>query len=395
MKAITRTILILSLVSLINDIASEMLLPIMPIYLKSIGFSVLYIGILEGLAEATSSLSKGYFGKISDSTGKRASFVKWGYALSAISKPMLVLFVNPVWVFFSRTLERLGKGIRTAPRDAILADESAHGDRGKVFGFHRAMDTVGAAIGPSIALLYLYFNHGKYASLFYISFFPGIFVVLLTLWVKDKAKSAETVKKKEKVGFFAQFKYWKVSTPTYKALVTGLLFFALFNSADAFLILKMKESGMGDTTVILIYIFYNLVFALTSFPIGILGDKVGLKPMLLIGLLIFSGVYLGMAYSNSWLAFAILFFLYGLYYAFTDGISKAWISKTCDKKDVGTALGVFSGLQSICALLASSLAGLVWYKFGSVYVFFIGGIAALLVVVYLLFNKPTATVKNA
>src|ERR1700733_8085502 len=118
MKSITRTILILSLVSLVNDIASEMLLPILPIYLKSVGFTVIYIGILEGLAEATSSLSKGYFGKISDQSGKRAAFVKWGYGLSAISKPMLVLFINPVWVLFSRTLERLGKGIRTAPRDA-------------------------------------------------------------------------------------------------------------------------------------------------------------------------------------------------------------------------------------------------------------------------------------
>ncbi len=394
MKAITRTILVLSLVSLLNDIASEMLLPIMPIYLKSIGFSVLYIGILEGLAEATSSLSKGYFGKISDKTSKRALFVKWGYALSAISKPMLVMFVNPIWVLFSRTLERLGKGIRTAPRDAILADESAHGDRGKVFGFHRAMDTVGAAIGPSIALLYLYFHHGEYKSLFYISFFPGIFVVLLTLRLKDKAKQVDAPKK-DKIGFFSQFKYWKESTPAYKALVAGLLFFALFNSADAFLILKMKEAGMGDLRVIVIYIFYNLVFALSAFPIGIVGDKVGLKPMLLIGLVVFSVVYFGMAYTTTTIAYVVLFLLYGLYYACTDGISKAWISNVCDKKDVGVAVGVFSGLQSVCTLVASSLAGFVWYKFGSVYVFFIAGAAALLVVLYLLFSVSLSTLKKA
>ncbi len=395
MKAITRTILILSLVSLVNDIASEMLLPIMPIYLKSIGYSVLFIGVLEGLAEATASLSKGYFGKISDKTGKRASFVKWGYTLSAVSKPLLVLFAkNSIWVLFTRSLERLGKGIRTAPRDAILADESKHGDRGKVFGFHRAMDTVGAAIGPSIALVFLYYNQGKYVSLFYISFFPGIIAVILTLWLKDKPKPAEVLSTKERVGFFSQFKYWKASNASYKALVSGLLFFALFNSADAFLILKMKESGMGDITVIVVYVFYNLVFALSAFPIGIIGDKMGLKPMLLIGLMLFAGVYFGMAYSQSRIAFIILFFLYGLYYAFTDGISKAWISKTCDKKDTGTALGVFSGLQSICTLLASSLAGLVWYKFGSVYVFYIGGAAALLVAVYLLFNGKYDSQKN-
>ncbi|HTA82181.1 MAG TPA: MFS transporter [Bacteroidia bacterium] len=394
MKAITRTIWILSLVSLFNDIASEMLLPIMPIYLKSIGFTVVIIGVLEGLAEAVSSLSKGYFGKISDKYGHRAAFVKWGYALSAISKPIMVLFVNPLWVFFSRTLERLGKGIRTAPRDAILADESAHGDRGRVFGFHRSMDTVGAAIGPSIALLYLYFHHEQYKTLFYIAFFPGIIVVLMTLGLKDKHPKAEPrSKSKPKIGFFSQFKYWKESTPAYRALVSGLLFFALFNSADAFLILKMKESGIDDTMVIVIYIFYNLVFALTSFPIGIIGDKVGFKTMMLIGLLIFGFVYFGMAFANSKVTYFILFFCYGLYYACTDGISKAWISKTCEKKDTATALGVFSGLQSICTFVASSLAGFIWYKFGSVYVFCMAGAVAFLVIVYLLFSKLLITSK--
>jgi len=394
MKAITRTIWILSLVSLFNDIASEMLLPIMPIYLKSIGFTVVIIGVLEGLAEAVSSLSKGYFGKISDKYGHRAAFVKWGYALSAISKPIMVLFVNPVWVFFSRTLERLGKGIRTAPRDAILADESAHGDRGRVFGFHRSMDTVGAAIGPSIALLYLYFHHEQYKTLFYISFFPGILVVLMTLGLKDKHPKAESQSKsKPKIGFFSQFKYWKESTPAYRALVSGLLFFALFNSADAFLILKMKESGINDTMVIIIYIFYNLIFALTAFPIGIIGDKVGLKAMMVIGLVLFGGVYFGMAFASSKVACFILFFCYGLYYACTDGISKAWISKTCEKKDTATALGVFSGLQSICTFIASSLAGFIWYKFGSLYVFCIAGAVAFLVIVYLLLSKLLITSK--
>lgn len=388
MKAITRTIWILSLVSLFNDIGSEMLLPIMPIYMKSIQFSVLLIGMLEGLAEATSSLSKGYFGKLSDRTGKRSLFVKWGYALSAISKPMMVLFVNPVWVFFSRTMERLGKGIRTAPRDAILADESAHGDRGKVFGFHRSMDTVGAAIGPAIALLYLYFHKSDYKTLFYIAFFPGVVVVLLSFLVKDKnAQPKPQSQPKLKVGFFSQFKYWKESSPVYKELASGLLFFALFNSADAFLILKMKESGIGDTTVILIYIFYNLVFALTSYPIGILGDKVGLKRMMFIGLLLYTGVYIGMAYASTKWIYLALFFTYGLYYACTDGISKAWISKVCEKKDTATALGVFSGLQSICTFIASSLAGLIWVKLGSLYVFLIAGTVAFVVAIYLLFIK--------
>lgn len=385
MKAITRTILLLSLVSLFNDVASEMLIPIMPLYLKTIGFSVLLIGILEGLAEATSSLSKGYFGKISDTIGKRMPFVRWGYALSAVSKPMMGVLIQPVWVFFSRTMDRFGKGIRTAARDAVLSDESAHSDRGKVFGFNRSMDTIGATIGPALALLFLYLHNGQYRMLFYFSFFPGIVAVGLTFLVKDKPAEAKPIK--ERVPFFAQFKYWKQSMPIYRHLVIGLLFFALFNSSDAFLILKLKQAGNSDATIIIIYVFYNLVYAAASFPIGILADRVGLKKMLLTGLFIFGIVYFGMIVADSKLWYLALFLLYGLYYACTEGISKAWISRVCDKKDTATALGVFSGLQSICTLLASTLAGLVWYEFGSIYVFVAAGAAAIIAGIYLTFIK--------
>ena len=142
-KIITKTVLILSLVSLFTDIASEMLYPIMPIFLRSIGFSVLLIGILEGVAEATAGLSKGYFGKLSDTKGKRLPFVQWGYFLSAISKPMMAMFVYPLWIFFARTTDRFGKGIRTGARDAILSDESSKENKAKVFGFHRSLDTAG------------------------------------------------------------------------------------------------------------------------------------------------------------------------------------------------------------------------------------------------------------
>jgi len=156
-KYITRTVWILSVASLLTDTASEMLYPIMPVYLKTIGFSVLLIGILEGVAEATAGLSKGYFGKLSDTAGRRVPFVQIGYALSAISKPMMGLLVFPLWIFFARTVDRFGKGIRAGARDAILSDEATPETKGKIFGFHRAMDTVGAVMGPSLALVYLYF----------------------------------------------------------------------------------------------------------------------------------------------------------------------------------------------------------------------------------------------
>ena len=157
-QIITKAILLVSFVSLFTDIASEMLYPIMPVYLRSIGFSVLLIGILEGCAEATAGISKGYFGNLSDRLKKRVPFIRGGYILSAISKPMMVIFTFPLWIFFARTMDRFGKGIRTSARDALLSDETTKEHKGKVFGFHRGMDTVGAAIGPFLALIFLYFH---------------------------------------------------------------------------------------------------------------------------------------------------------------------------------------------------------------------------------------------
>jgi MFS family permease len=386
MKAITRIIWILSLVSLFNDVASEMLIPIMPLYLKSIGFSVLIIGVLEGFAEAVAGLSKGYFGKISDNLGKRAPFVQWGYALSAISKPMIVFIANPFWVLLGRTFDKVGKGLRTGARDAILSDESSHADRGKVFGFHRSMDTVGAAIGPSIALIFLYYNPANYRSLFLFSIFPGIVAVSLTFLIKDTKHDREP-KAKVLIRLFPKFDYWKRSTAAYKSLVVALLFFTLFNSSDVFLILKMKQSEMSDMVLIGIYIFYNLVYALTSFPIGIIADKIGLKKIFIIGLLIFAFVYFGMGLNNNTYIYVVLLFSYGLFYSCNEGISKAWISKIADKKDTATAIGMFSGLQSIATLIASSLAGFIWYKFGSLYTFVITASVAVLVAAYIMLDR--------
>ena len=165
MKYITRTVWVLSLVSLLTDTASEMLYPIMPIYLKTIGFSIVLIGILEGVAEATAGVSKGYFGKLSDLSGRRVPFVQIGYAFSAVSKPMMAVFIYPLWIFLARTIDRFGKGIRTGARDALLSDEATQETKGKVFGFHRSMDTLGAVLGPSLALIYLYFYPQDYRTL--------------------------------------------------------------------------------------------------------------------------------------------------------------------------------------------------------------------------------------
>ena len=391
MKYITKTVWTLSLVSLFTDMASEMLYPIMPIYLKTIGFSIVLIGILEGVSEATAGLSKGYFGKLSDNSRKRVPFVQIGYAFSAISKPMTAFFIYPLWIFFARTIDRFGKGIRTGARDAILSDEATSKTKGKIFGFHRSMDTFGAVLGPAFALLYIYYHPQDYKTLFYIAFIPGCFAVVASLFLKDKNKEDRTPKKT--TSFFSFIDYWKLSPLVYRKLVVGLLAFTLFNSSDVFLLLKAKQSGLNDTYVIGLYIFYNLIYALTAFPIGIYADKIGLKKMFMFGLVIFSIVYFGMGLTDNIYAFIGLFFLYGVYAAATEGILKAWISNITDKKDTATAIGTFSGFQSIFTMLGSSSAGLIWFYFGPNATFIITAVATLFIILYFSFAVRLENIK--
>jgi MFS family permease len=384
-KTLTKTIWILSLVSLFTDMASELLYPIMPMYLQSIGFSVMLIGVLEGIAEATAGLSKGYFGKLSDSIGKRLPFVQIGYGLSAISKPMMAIFVTPLWIFFARALDRLGKGIRTGARDALLSDETTPENKGKVFGFHRSMDTTGAVLGPALALVYLYFYPENYKTLFLIAFLPGLLAILCTFLIKEKKIASSQSAKVFSI--FAFLNYWQRSPKKYRQVVSGFLIFALANSSDAFLLLKIKETGLDDTWVIGIYIFYNFAYALLAYPVGIWADKVGLRTSFVVGMFLFALVYIFIPFVTNFWLFLLLFWIYGMYAAFTEGITKAWISNISDKKDTATAIGTYSAFQSICIMLSSAFAGMVWANFGATTSFIISGIVALGVGCYFWFKK--------
>ena len=359
----------------------------MPVYLQHIGFSIVLIGVLEGFAEAIAGLSKGYFGKLSDRSGKRLPFVQLGYLLSAVSKPMMVAFIYPWWIFAARSMDRLGKGIRTGARDAILSDESTPENKGKVFGFHRSMDTLGAVIGPCLALLFLYLYPGNYTLLFLLAFIPALAGVFTTVLLREK-KSVEQSNSKTAFSFFSFINYWKESPPAYRHLLFGLLAFAIINSSDIFLLLMMKNQGLSDTAIIGFYVFYNLVFAVAAFPTGIMADKIGLKLTLIMGLIIFMLVYLGMAYNTFEWGFLILFFLYGLYASFTEGISKALISNIAHKKDTATAIGTYTAFGSIMAMISSSLAGLLWYNLGAKALFIFSGSGAFLVIMYFIFFYP-------
>ncbi len=367
--------------------SSEMLYPILPIYLKSLGFSIVLIGVFEGFAEAITGLSKGYFGKWSDQSGKRVPFIQVGYGMSGIARPLLVLIANPFWVFLMRSLDRLGKGVRTAARDALLSDETTSGNKAKVFGFHRALDTFGAVLGPGIALIYLHYYPNDYKNLFLIAFFPGLLAILTSGLIKEsKLTINETTKEGFKLSGLLTF--WKNSSSHYRKLTIGLVAFSLINSSDVFLLLKAKDYGVNDTYVIGLFIFYNFIYAFFSFPMGALADRIGLKTIFLFGLAIFAFTYFGMALFKGTSLLIFLFFVYGIYAAATEGIAKAWIANVTKKEQTATAIGTFTSLQSIATLVSSSTAGLIWYHLGANTLFIYTGIGTTLVFLYFLWRVP-------
>ena len=378
---LTRAVWLLSLISLCTDLASEMLYPVMPLYLQSIGFSVFFIGLLEGVAEAVAGLSKGYFGQWSDRLGRRVPFVQWGYGLSAVSKPLLAVLATPAGVLLARTVDRLGKGLRTGARDALLADETTPADRGKVFGFHRSMDTLGAVLGPLAALGWLAAHPGQYRPLFLWAFGPGVLAVGITLALRERrgVPSGRPV-----VPFWASFRYWRQAPAPYRRVVGALLVFALFNSSDAFLLLLARQRGLAAPAVIGLYVLYNIVYVLSAWPLGHLADRLGPRRLLVAGLVAFAGVYGGVALAHELWQFGALFALYGLYAAATEGIGKAWVSTLCAPADAGAALGTLGGLSSLAALGASAGAGLLWQVAGPGATFGLAAAVALGVAGYLL-----------
>lgn len=379
LSKIPRQVVILGLVSFFTDIASEMLYPVAPIFLTaSLGASMAVVGIIEGIAEVTAGLLKGYFGVLSDKLRKRSLFVQLGYGLSAIVKPLPGFFPFISTVVVSRVVDRIGKGIRTAPRDALLAS-NANGNSGAVFGFHRGMDTLGAMTGPMVALLLLYLYPGNYALVFFAAVAPSIFAILCSLLVKDSA----VIKTKNK---FAGYKnFWKSAPSQYKILLAFVTMFSLVNSSDVFLILKSRNISGSDSAAIFGYVFYNFIYAFASYPVGILSDKLGKKKIFISGLFIFSLVYLGFALNESMPVIWILFALYGIYAASTEGVTKAWVSDLIPDEYRGSAIGLLTMLSSLAVMLGSVITGILWDNFGSQIPFIISSIISFFVAIGLIF----------
>lgn len=391
---ITRNILLLSIVSLCTDVASEMLFPIMPIYMKEIGYGILSIGILEGMAEAVAGLNKVFFGHLSDVSGKRNIFIRIGYGLSAFTKPLIGLSKSFNFIFFIRFLDRVGKGIRTAPRDAILAGESDPAYRGRVFGFHRSMDTTGAMLGPLLSLLFLSFYPSEYKNLFIISLVPGLLAVAAT-FLLTKEKNVE-VPQKPKLSLQSFKDFWKMSSPHYKRLLKGFVLLALINSSNMFLIYRAKELGVTDIAVLSSYVIYNLVFAAASIPIGYISDRFGFKPVYMTGLLIFALVYswFGSGFSSGWMVFAA-FGLYGIFAAIDEGNAKAWLSLHVAKEHKAAGMGLLLTLTSLAFLVASIGTSVLWEAIGGNLTFTLISLVGLLLIIYfLLMPEPAESLRD-
>lgn len=369
---ISKNVFALGLVSFFNDVASEMIYPIVPIFLTSVlGAPVAIVGLIEGIAESTASILKVVSGWLSDKFQNRKSFVVAGYSFSAISKIILSFAFSWPFVLMARFIDRFGKGIRTSARDALISESSENSARGRAFGFHRALDTLGAVVGPMIALLAIHFLDNNFRLIFFLAFIPAFMGILLLLFlVKEKKKEANSS---------SPFRFnWHNLDPSFKVFLLISFIFALGNSSDTFLILRAQNLGLSLSLVVLAYVLFNFTYSIFSIPAGIISDKIGPKKVLLAGFLLFSVVYLffGLVHNSLFLWF--LFPVYGLYMALTEGVGKAYISNLVSQEKSGTVFGIYHTIIGLTTFFASLIAGLLWTYIGVSAPFIFGSITAVI-----------------
>jgi MFS family permease len=354
MTWLTRNVRVLSAVSFLQDTASELLYPLLPIYLTTVlGAPPAVVGAIEGVAEGAASVTKLAVGPLGDRYAKRP-LIATGYGMAALGK--VIVAAAGAWpgVLTGRVVDRLGKGIRGAPRDALLVDGLESGERGRVFGFHRAMDTLGAVVGPLLGLAgYELLDH-QIAPLLYIAIIPAVLSVLLIFLVREKPRTGPRPPRQPLFSGFRDLprRFWRVT-----AVVIG---FGLVNFPDALLLLRLNEIGFGVAEVILAYVAYNVVYALASFPAGALADRLPHSVVFGVGLLFFAVAYLGLGLTTDPVWAWILIGVYGIFTACTDGVGKAWVSSLVGSGRQTTAQGVFQGGSGLAILVAGVWAGLLW-----------------------------------
>lgn len=372
----------MGVVSFLTDVSSEMIFTILPLFLANVlGVGTAVIGLIEGIADSTATLTRLFSGWLSDKLKRRKSLATIGYTISTIAKPFLYLAGAWGQVLAIRFSDRVGKGIRTAPRDALVADSTAPEMRGKSFGFHRALDTLGAVVGLGGAALVVFLWQGgalslsgdTFRMLVLIGVVPAVLAVIIIFFFVHDVKSQAKVEMPatEAKGFDTRFKFFLII----------MLIFTLGNSSDAFLVLRAQDLGSSVLHILLMFILFNFIYATVSMPAGILSDRLGRKKIIVLGWLLYALSYLGFALATAWWQLWLLFALYGLYFGTTNGILRAFVADMVGRERRGTAYGLFHTAVGITAFPASLIAGLLWENINSSAPFFFGaalaGIAAI------------------
>ncbi|GBD99066.1 bicyclomycin/multidrug efflux system [bacterium BMS3Abin07] len=368
-----KNVTIAGLVSFFMDISSEMIYPLVPLFLANvIGVNKSVIGLIEGIAESTASLLKVFSGWYSDRIGNRKWLMVAGYGISTLSRPFIALASGWHEVLGSRFMDRFGKGIRTAPRDAIIAESTDTAFLGRAFSLHRAMDTMGAVVGPALALFFLGLFSNHYRPIFWLSMIPGIiavFLIILFITEKKKPQTAPSAKQSLSLKHFDR---------RFIFFVGIAAIFAIGNSSNVFLILRAQQTGISVAVIPLVYLLFNAVYALSSIPAGIVADRFGMKRVILLGFLLFAFLYYGFAVVSDTGTIWILFALYGLCMGLTEGVQKAFIATMIPPDFKATAFGAYHTVTGLAMFPASLMGGWLWDNVSPSATFYFGAATAAL-----------------
>jgi MFS family permease len=384
---VSRNVFFLGWVSLLTDVSSEMIFTVMPLFLLNVlKVGTPIIGLIEGIAEGTASLFKLVSGWLSDRLGQRKSLAVFGYSLSTLAKPFLYIASSWGVVLAVRFSDRVGKGIRSAPRDALVADSTSPNEMGKSFGFHRAMDTMGAVLGLSLAALIVYLverggfelTWHAFRTLVLAGIGPAVLAVLmLLLFVREKKRAAQPKSGDPTAGqAICEGPSKAASDGRFKLFLVIMVLFTLGNSSDAFLILRAQNLGFSVVGVLVLFVTFNLVYALAAMPAGMVSDRLGRKRVIVVGWAIYALSYLGLALASATWQVWLLFALYGLYYGISEGVCRAFVCDLVPVERRGTAYGWYHTAVGISLLPASVIAGWLWHLIGPSATFYFGAAMA-------------------